>query len=40
MKNHPTAVDWNNLNAERRNIKNHQEFKRFQKSWLLNTYLD
>ena len=34
------AIEWNNLVAERRNIKNYQEFKRFQKSWLLNTYLD
>ena len=34
------ANDWNSLDAERRKIKNYQEFKRFQKSWLLNTYLD
>ena len=34
------AKDWNNLDADRRNIKKLQEFKRFQKSWLLNTYLE
>ena len=34
------AVEWNSLVAERRNIKSFHDFKRFQKSWLLNTYLD
>ena len=34
------AVDWNSLEADRRNIKNYQEFKRVQNSWLLNSNLD
>ena len=34
------AVDWNNLDAEKRNIKTYHEFKRMQKSWLLNTYME
>ena len=34
------AIDWNSLDADKRNIKNYHEFKRMQKSWLLNTYLD
>ena len=34
------AIEWNGLAAERRNVKNIQDFKRFEKSWLLNTYLD
>ena len=34
------AIDWNSLDAEKRNIKNYYEFKRVQKSWLLNTYYD
>ena len=34
------AVDWNSLEADKRNIKNYHEFKRMQRSWLLNTYCD
>ena len=34
------AVDWNSLDAEKRNIKSYHEFKRMQKSWLLKTYLE
>ena len=34
------CLDWNNLNPEIRNIDNIVLFKRHQKSWLLNTYLD
>ena len=33
------ALDWNSLDAGKRNIKNYQEFKKIQKSWILNTYL-
>ena len=34
------AIDWNSLESVKRNIKNYHEFKRMQKSWLLNTYRD
>ena len=32
------SLEWNNLDAELRNIKDKFQFKRIQKSWMLNTY--
>ena len=34
------AIEWNNLDADVRNLPDIQKFKRLQKSWLLKTYLD
>ena len=34
------ALEWNNLDADIRNIKDITSFKRNQKSWMLNTFLD
>ena len=34
------ALEWNNLDADIRNIKDNTSFKRIQKSWMLNTFLD
>ena len=33
------AVEWNNLDADIRNLKEFFKFKRIRKSWLLNTYV-
>ena len=33
------AVEWNNLDADVRKLEHFYQFKRIQKSWLLNTYL-
>ena len=34
------ANEWNNLDADLRNTKDISVFKRIQKSWMLNTFLD
>ena len=34
------ALEWNNLDSELRNIDDIVKFKRFQKSWMLKTFLD
>ena len=34
------AIEWNNLDADIRKLEHFYQFKRIQKSWLLNTYLD
>ena len=34
------SIEWNSLDADIRNIENHIQFKRVQKSWMLNTYLN
>ena len=34
------ALEWNNLDADIRNIKDIVNFKRIQKAWMLNTFLD
>ena len=34
------ALEWNNLDSEIRNNKDIVSFKRLQKSWMLNTFMD
>ena len=34
------AIEWNNLDAEVTNIEDFIKFKRLQKSWMLNTFLN
>ena len=34
------SLEWNSLDAETRNIVEKEQFKRVQKSWMLNTYLN
>ena len=34
------AIEWNNLDADVRNIEHFYQFKRIQKSWLLKTYTE
>ena len=34
------AIEWNSLDADDRNIEDISKFKRLQKSWMLNTFLD
>ena len=34
------ALDWNNLDADVRNINENVHFKRIQKSWMLKSFMD
>ena len=34
------ALEWNNLDSDIRNIDDMVKFKRYQKSWMLNIFLD
>ena len=34
------AIEWNNLDADIRKLEHLYQFKRIQKSWLINTYMD